>query len=99
LRPTTAGDVRKMAKYLSRLEAKKHAVRSGLVNSFAEFDEKYPKSEYVIVWGRYGTPSIRKNCSNCNEQTIAIWRTIQEKPMLEKYWKCSGCWKKYVEDD
>ena len=49
-----------MAKYLSRLEAKKHAVRSGLVNNFAEFDKKYPKSEYVVVWGKYGTPSIRK---------------------------------------
>jgi len=49
-----------MTRYLSRVEAKKHAVRSGLVNTFAEYDKKYPKGEYVCYWGKFGTPTIRK---------------------------------------
>jgi hypothetical protein len=48
-----------MVRYISRLEAKKHAIRSGMVSSFKEFDERFPEKDYVCVWGRY-TPTMRR---------------------------------------
>ena len=48
-----------MVKYIKRNNAKVHAIKGGLVRSFAEFDDKFPEKDFVFIWSN-GIPTVRK---------------------------------------